>query len=162
MSHSFDTDLQIFDNTFRKEVPGHVIRVKGDHLEPSKRRNNREANKELFQELDFDFSDEDEDLMATDVCIIEGMYIDPDAGAFCPYGIQIDYYGDTDHTPQGFGIPYISVLSTHIFNQGDLQPHNKDLEDDFKAHWKETGNITDAAEAARLCVKHIARRAENK
>lgn len=162
MSHSFDTDLHIFDDTFRKEIPGHVIRVKGDHLEPDERRNNREANKELFQALGFDFSDEDEDLMATDVCIVEGMYINPDAKVFSPYGMQIDYYVDTDHTPQGFGIPYISVLSTHIFNQEDLQPYNKDLVADFKAHWEETGGVTDAAEAARLCVKHIARRAENK
>ena len=159
MSNSFNTDLQIFDDTFRKEVPGHVIQVKGDHLEPSKRQRNHEANKELFQALGFNFNDED--LISTDICIVEGLYINSNTKVFCPYGMQIDYYSDADHTPHGFGVPYISILSTHIFNQGDLQPYNKDLEDDFKAHWKETGGITDAAEAARLCVKHIARRAEN-
>ena len=162
MSNSFDTDLQIFDDTFRKEVPGHVIRVKGNHLEPDERRNNREANKELFQALGFDFSDEDEDLMATDVCIVQGMYIDPDAGAFCPYTVQIDYYGDADHTPYGFGIPYIIVDGPSMFNEDNLKRYDKDLADDFKAHWAETNGHTDAAEAARLCVKHIAHRAENK
>lgn len=162
MSNSFDTDLHIFDDTFREEVPGHVIRVKGDHLEPDERRNNREANKELFQELGFDFSDEDEDLLATDVCVVQGMYIDPDAGAFCPYTVQIDYYGNTNHTPHSFGIPRISVIGPSMFNEDNLTRYNKDLTDDFKAHWEETGGTTDAAEAARLCVKHIARRAENK
>lgn len=162
MSNSFDTDLQTFDDTFRKEVPGRVIRVKGDHLEPDERRNNRQANKDLFQALSFNFSDDDEDLMASDVCTVQGMYINLETGAFCPYNMQIDYYDNPDHTPHGFALPSIAVEGPSMFNEEDLKRYEADLEADFKAHWAKTNGVTDAAEAARLCVKHIIARAENK
>ena len=165
MTNSFDTDLQIFENTLRKELPGRVIRVKGNHIDdPSERQRSRAKNKELLQALGFNFNNDDKDLAATDVCSVQGTYENPDTGDFCLFNMQIDYCDDPNHNPHGFALPHIAVAvdGPSMFNEDNLKRYDKDLADDFKAHWAETNGHTDAAEAARLCVKHIAHRAENK
>lgn len=163
MTTTFNTDLKIFENTLREELPGRVVRIKGNHVDdPRERQQSRAANKELLQALGFNFSNGDEDLAATDVCGVQGTYMNPDTGDFCLFNMQIDYCDDPDHNPHGFALPHIAVADSDMSNEEVLKPYEKNLEDDFKAHWAETNGHTDAAEAARLCVKHIIRRAEGK
>ena len=33
MTTTFNTDLKIFENTLREELPGRVIRIKGNHID---------------------------------------------------------------------------------------------------------------------------------
>lgn len=163
MTNSFDTDLQIFENTLREELPGRVIRIKGNHIDdPGERQKSRAANKELLQALGFNFSNGDEDLAVTDACSVQGTYTNPDTGAFYPYNMQIDYYDDPEHNPHGFALPSIAVEGPSMFNEQDLKHYEEDLEKDFKDHCDKVNGHTDAAEVARLCIKHIIARAENK
>lgn len=165
MTTTFNTDLKIFENTLREELPGDVIRIKGNHIDdPGERQQNRATNKELLQALGFNFSNGDEALAATDACSVQGTYMNPDTGDFCLFNMQIDYCDDAHHNPHGFGIPHIAVAvdGPSTFGEEDLKRYEKNLEDDFKAHWAKTNGHTDAAEAARLCVKHIINRAEGK
>lgn len=163
MTNSFDTDMHIFENTLCEELPGRVIRVKGNHIDdPAERQRSRAANKELLQALGFNFSNENEDLAVTDVCSVQGTCTNPDTGDFCLFNMQIDYCDDPDHNPHGFALPHIAVADSNMSNEEVLKPYEEDLEKDFKAHWAETNGHTDAAEAARLCVKHIIARVENK
>lgn len=121
-----------------------------------------QKNKKLLQALGFNFSNGDEDLAATDVCSVQGTYMNPDTGDFCLFNMQIDYCDDPDHNPHGFALPHIAVADSDMSNEEVLKPYGEDLKKDFKAHWAETNGHTDAAEAAHLCVKHIIRRAEGK
>lgn len=163
MTNTRNTDLKIFENTLREELPGEVIRIKGNHVDdPRERQQSRAANKELLQALGFNFSNGNEDLAATDVCSVQGTYMNPDTGDFCLFNMQIDYCDDPDHNPHGFALPHIAVADSDMSNEEVLKPYEEDLKKDFKAHWAETNGRTDAAEAARLCIKHIIRRAEGK
>lgn len=83
MTTTFNTDLKIFENTLREELPGDVIRIKGNHINDSAgRQQSRAKNKKLLQALGFNFSNGDEDLAATDVCSVQGTYMNPDTGDF--------------------------------------------------------------------------------
>lgn len=147
MTNTFDTDVEIFGNTLRQELPGQVLRVSGSHASVEERRKTQEMNNQMLTE-------------PRSVCGVQGVYINPKTDTPHAYNIDIEYHPDNDHMPHGFDVPYIIVIGGDTFTEEYIERYDKRLEDDFKAHWDTTYGKTDAAEAARLCAKNIIDRAE--
>lgn len=156
MTNTFNTDVEIFGNTLRQELPGQVLRVSGSHASVEERRKTQEMNNQMLKE---EYKDTEEITESRSVCGVQGVYINPKTDAPHAYNIDIEYHPDNDHMPQGFDVPYIVVIGGSTFTEEDIEHYDKRLADDFKAHWAKTNEKTDAAEAARLCAKNIIDRA---
>lgn len=157
MTNTFDTDVEIFGNTLRQELPGRVLRVSGSHASVEERRKTQEMNNYMLKE---EYRDTEEITEPRSVCGVQGVYINPKTDTPHAYNIDIEYHPDTDHMPHGFDVPYIIVIGGDTFTEEYIKRYDKRLEDDFKAHWNTMHGKTDAAEAARLCAKNIIDRAE--